>query len=117
MKKSKKLRRDIPFVIEKAFPSSDPVSLYLLLLQGAYNDLQFMGEWGDSHSWNLIDRAATIIAGGRWSLQLRFWAAIIYEMLKVLDKATKNEKFMRITSHWPRPRTRRPSIVSTRSPT
>lgn len=69
VKKSKKVRRDIPFVIEKAFPSSDAVSLYLLLLQGAYNDLQFMGEWVDSHSRNVLDKGATIllVVGGRYN--------------------------------------------------
>lgn len=97
-KKSKKIRLNIPFVIEKAFPSSDSISLYLLLLQGAYNDLQFIGEWVDSHSRNLTDKSATIFAGGRWSLQLRFWAAIVYEILKVLDKAAKDEQFMRLST-------------------
>lgn len=58
--------------------------------------MEFMGEWVDSHSRGVSERNATIIAGGRWSLQLRFWAAIIYEILDVLDKLTKATEFLEL---------------------
>jgi len=96
--KKVKIRRSLSFTIEKAFPSSDSVSVYFLLLQGAYNDLQFMGEWVDSNPKNQTGKHARIIGGIRWSLQLRLWASIIYEALEVLDKAIKNQEFMRLAS-------------------
>lgn len=81
--------------IEKGFPFSDPLAVYLLRLMGGYNDLIALAEWtaDDKLSGDSVDR---IISLGRRFLKLRFIASVFYEVLHVLEKFEKEPDFGRL---------------------
>ncbi len=77
-KKSSKQRLAWSFLIEKAFPPTDPVAVDLLRLQAAYNDISFTWEWATAHKKAPKGRLATKVADSRSFLQFRQLAAIIW---------------------------------------
>lgn len=88
-KKASKQRLAWSFLIEKAFPPTDPVAVDLLRLQAAYNDLSFVWEWASAHKKAPKDLLATKVADSRSFLQVRQLGAIIWEALKVVEEMEK----------------------------
>lgn len=95
-KKTSKRRLAWSFLVEKAFPPTDPVAVDLLRLQAAYNDLSFAWEWASAHRKAPKGRLATKVANSRSFLQLRLLAAIIWEALKVVKEMEKRAGFQHL---------------------
>jgi len=88
-KKSSKQRLAWGFLIENAFPPTDPVAVDLLRLQAAYNDLSFVWEWAGAFKKAPNNPLAAKVADSRSFLQVRQLAAIIWEALKVVKEMEK----------------------------
>ncbi len=58
-----------------------------------YNDLAYIVAWADTHKRIPVNPAALTLAAGRWFLQLRLMAAILHEILDVLDSIEKLSGF------------------------
>lgn len=92
-KKPRKRRDAYSFPVAKIFPSSDPLAVDLLRLMAGYNDLAYIVAWTDAHKRIPGIPAALTLAAGRWFLQLRLMAAILHEILDVLDSIQKLSGF------------------------
>jgi hypothetical protein len=88
-KLGKKKRLAFPFNIAKTFPPSDPLAVDLLRVMAGANDIAMVTEWIYAHKQMPKNPEALSYAAGRWSLQFRLLAAIMFETLIVLDEMEK----------------------------
>ncbi len=84
MKKRRAKRSSAPFFVAKVFPPTDELGVHVLRLMAAGNDLRHLDEWIRGSLKIPREELATLVAAGRWFMQLRFCAAILHEALNVL---------------------------------